>query len=65
MDVQYHPITGKVEADEDSAIALGYLAHFIILISKYLQVPLRYPLIFCGSKSRIQEPAPSQGGPIE
>jgi hypothetical protein len=65
MDVQYHPIPGKTEADEDAAIAIGYLAHFVILISKYLNVPLRYPLLFSGSKTRIQEPSPAQGGPIE
>ncbi|MQM00227.1 hypothetical protein Taro_032965 [Colocasia esculenta] len=42
-----------------SATALGYVAHAVLLIAAYLDVPLRYPLRFGGSRSYIHDYAPS------
>ncbi|XP_010326839.1 UV radiation resistance-associated gene protein-like isoform X1 [Solanum lycopersicum] len=50
--------TDKKEVQR-SATALGYVAHVVTLIASYLQVPLRYPLRFGGSRSYIRDYAPS------
>ncbi|GCC32539.1 UV radiation resistance-associated gene protein [Chiloscyllium punctatum] len=42
--------------DEGSiAVALGYTAHLVLMISCFLQVPLRYPIIQKGSRSTIRD----------
>ncbi|XP_041054828.1 UV radiation resistance-associated gene protein isoform X2 [Carcharodon carcharias] len=42
--------------DEGSiAVALGYTAHLVLMISYFLQVPLRYPIIQKGSRSTIRD----------
>ncbi|XP_049775657.1 UV radiation resistance-associated gene protein [Schistocerca cancellata] len=35
------------------SVALGYVAHVVQMISVFLQVPLRYPIIHFGSRSKI------------
>ncbi|KAJ4846022.1 hypothetical protein Tsubulata_002537 [Turnera subulata] len=50
--------TDKKEVQR-SATALGYVAHAVTLISSYLEVPLRYPLRLGGSRSYINDYAPS------
>lgn len=35
------------------SVALGYVAHVVQMISIFLQVPLRYPIIHFGSRSRM------------
>ncbi|KAL4272916.1 hypothetical protein GQ457_13G029270 [Hibiscus cannabinus] len=50
--------TDKKEVQR-SASALGYVAHAVSLIASYLQVPLRYPLRLGGSRSYINDHAPS------
>ncbi|RDX72610.1 UV radiation resistance-associated protein, partial [Mucuna pruriens] len=50
--------TDKKETQR-SATALGYVAHAVLLIASYLQVPLRYPLRLGGSHSYIIDNAPS------
>ncbi|KAK8585571.1 hypothetical protein V6N13_050548 [Hibiscus sabdariffa] len=50
--------TNKKEVQR-SASALGYVAHAVSLIASYLQVPLRYPLRLGGSRSYINDHAPS------
>ncbi|KAK1280379.1 hypothetical protein QJS04_geneDACA015066 [Acorus gramineus] len=42
-----------------TAAALGYVAHAVLLIASYLDVPLRYPLNLGGSRSYIHDYAPS------
>ncbi|XP_008786772.2 UV radiation resistance-associated gene protein isoform X2 [Phoenix dactylifera] len=42
-----------------SATVLGYVAHAVLLIASYLDVPLRYPLRLGGSCSYIHDYAPS------
>ncbi|KAJ4968534.1 hypothetical protein NE237_015235 [Protea cynaroides] len=37
------------------ATALGYVAHDVSLIASYLDVPLRYPLLFGGSRSYVND----------
>lgn len=44
---------------QKSATALGYIAHAVLLIGSYLDVPLRYPLRMGGSHSYISDLAPS------
>ncbi|KAI8111461.1 hypothetical protein M9435_003962 [Picochlorum sp. BPE23] len=39
--------------DRESSIALGYAAHMVAKMSEYLDVPLRYPIVFKGSHSTI------------
>lgn len=42
--------------DEGSiAVALGYTAHLVLMVSYFLQVPLRYPIIQKGSRSTIKD----------
>lgn len=50
--------TDKKEVQQSST-ALGYVAHAVLLIASYLQVPLRYPLRLGGSRSYIRDYAPS------
>ncbi|GAV66173.1 hypothetical protein CFOL_v3_09683 [Cephalotus follicularis] len=50
--------TNKKEVQR-SATALGYVAHVVSLIASYLHVPLRYPLRLGGSRSYINDYAPS------
>ncbi|XVF37987.1 hypothetical protein REPUB_Repub20aG0058800 [Reevesia pubescens] len=50
--------TDKKEVQR-SATGLGYVAHVVSLIASYLQVPLRYPLRLGGSRSYINDHAPS------
>ncbi|KAG8068240.1 hypothetical protein GUJ93_ZPchr0005g15604 [Zizania palustris] len=42
-----------------SAAVLGYAAHAVLLIASYLDVPLRYPLHFGGSRSYASDCLPS------
>ncbi|KAF8715949.1 hypothetical protein HU200_026914 [Digitaria exilis] len=42
-----------------SATVLGYAAHAVLLIAFYLDVPLRYPLHFGGSRSYVSDRLPS------
>ncbi|XP_066356393.1 vacuolar protein sorting 38-like [Miscanthus floridulus] len=44
---------------QKSYTVLGYAAHAVSLIASYLNVPLRYPLRFGGSRSYVLVPAPS------
>ncbi|CAD6270722.1 unnamed protein product [Miscanthus lutarioriparius] len=44
---------------QKSSTVLGYAAHAVSLIASYLNVPLRYPLRFGGSRSYVLVPAPS------
>lgn len=39
------------------ASALGYTVHLIMLAAKYLEVSLRFQLLFMGSRSLIRDPA--------
>ena len=45
---------GDVNEEEISA-ALGFLAHSLVMMSKYLSIPLRYRIICNSSRSAIQE----------
>ncbi|XP_037472647.1 UV radiation resistance-associated gene protein-like [Triticum dicoccoides] len=42
-----------------SAAVLGYAAHAVLLIASYLDIPLRYPLRFGGSRSYVGDRLPS------
>ncbi|KAK7400100.1 hypothetical protein VNO78_11300 [Psophocarpus tetragonolobus] len=44
---------------QNSATALGYVAHAVSLVASYLQVPLRYPLRLGASHSYVIDNAPS------
>ncbi|XP_035693535.1 protein Tube-like [Branchiostoma floridae] len=35
---------------------LGYAAHLLMMIAQFLQLPLQYPIIYRGSKSKIRDP---------
>ncbi|XP_075707454.1 UV radiation resistance-associated gene protein [Rhinoderma darwinii] len=41
--------------DGSVAVALGYTAHLVSMISFFLQVPLRYPILHKGSRSAIKD----------
>lgn len=49
--------------DEVIAAGLGYVVHLLILLAKYLEVPLRYQLIYQASRSMIRDPISSGGLP--
>ncbi|GIZ03757.1 UV radiation resistance-associated protein [Caerostris extrusa] len=40
-------------SDQMSVAALGYVCHIVLMISQFLNVPLRYPINFYGSNSSI------------
>lgn len=42
--------------DEMHSSALGLVVHLLLLTSKYLEVPLRYQLLFYASRSMIRDP---------
>jgi hypothetical protein len=42
--------------EEQVASALGYVVHLLLLASKYLEQPLRYQLLFMGSRSLVRDP---------
>ena len=51
-----YPLFGNASIQEDElSAALGYACHLIILLSKYLQIPLRHRVMFNSSRSGIQE----------
>lgn len=37
------------------SVALGYITHILTMCSTFLQVPLRYPLTHCGSRSYVTD----------
>ncbi|CAM2095586.1 unnamed protein product [Caretta caretta] len=51
----HRPITTCAKDDGSIAVALGYTAHLVSMISFFLQVPLRYPIIHKGSRSAIKD----------
>jgi len=42
--------------DEQISTVLGYIVHTTLLVSKYLEIPLRYQLLFFASRSMIRDP---------
>lgn len=53
------------EPDQHLSTALGYVAHLSLLIATYLEIPLRYPLRPCGSRSTVSDPVSIAPGPRE
>ncbi|XP_053564678.1 UV radiation resistance-associated gene protein [Bombina bombina] len=51
------PNSEDFQAKDDGSIAaaLGYTAHLVSMISFFLQVPLRYPILHKGSRSAIKD----------
>lgn len=47
------------QAFQSSAAAIGYVAHIVKLVASYLDIPLRYPIRLGGSRSYVQDYAPS------
>ncbi|XP_077597246.1 UV radiation resistance-associated gene protein isoform X2 [Stigmatopora nigra] len=45
----------QAKDDGSVAVALGYTAHLVLMISCFLQIPLRYPVIHKGSRSTIKD----------
>ncbi|XP_004708893.1 UV radiation resistance-associated gene protein isoform X1 [Echinops telfairi] len=45
----------QAKDDGSIAVALGYTAHLVSMVSFFLQVPLRYPIIHKGSRSTIKD----------
>lgn len=46
--------------DEQVSTALGYASHLALLLAKYLEVPLRYTIVYRGSRSSMRDDV--QGG---
>lgn len=51
------PNSEDFQAKDDGSVtvALGYTAHLVLMISFFLQIPLRYPIIHKGSRSSIKD----------
>eukprot|EP00123_Amoebidium_parasiticum_P001226 comp12268_c0_seq1/m.7090 comp12268_c0_seq1/g.7090 ORF comp12268_c0_seq1/g.7090 comp12268_c0_seq1/m.7090 type:complete len:477 (-) comp12268_c0_seq1:551-1981(-) len=47
--------------EEELSTALGYVAHLVFMVSRYLQLPLRYPLVPMGSRASIISNVTSTG----
>uniref|UniRef100_A0A8C5CI43 UV radiation resistance associated gene n=1 Tax=Gadus morhua TaxID=8049 RepID=A0A8C5CI43_GADMO len=45
----------QAKDDGSVAVALGYTAHLVLMVSCFLQIPLRYPVIHKGSRSSIKD----------
>ncbi|KAI5614333.1 UV radiation resistance-associatedprotein isoform X1 [Silurus asotus] len=45
----------QVKDDGSVAVALGYTAHLVLMISCFLQIPLRYPIVHRGSRSSVRD----------
>lgn len=56
------PADMQSKDDEVISAALGYVVHLIVLASKYLEVPLRYQLLYMGSRSFIRDPVLGNSG---
>ena len=58
------PVDLSTVDDDHVSSALSYVAHLLILLSKYLDIPLRYPIAYASSKSLIRDPLliPMGGG---
>lgn len=41
------------EDEEDVSTALGFVAHLVCLLSKYLEIPLRYRIVYAASRSGL------------
>uniref|UniRef100_L7M2F0 Putative p63 n=1 Tax=Rhipicephalus pulchellus TaxID=72859 RepID=L7M2F0_RHIPC len=41
--------------DQMVSVALGYVTHTLLMMSHFLDMPLRYPLIHCGSMSSVRD----------
>ena len=50
------PFEGSQRDDEQISTVLGYIVHLSLLVSKYLEIPLRYQLLFFASRSIIRDP---------
>lgn len=55
MTIRQLPLPAvMVSVDEDQlSTALGYVAHLVCMLAKYLEVPLRFRLVYLGSRSCI------------
>lgn len=42
-------------SDGSLSVALGYVAHILLMCDHFLQVPLKYPITFMGSRSIISD----------
>ncbi|OCT93331.1 hypothetical protein XELAEV_18016399mg [Xenopus laevis] len=45
----------QAKDDGSVAVALGYTAHLVSMVSFFLQIPLRYPILHKGSRSAIKD----------
>ncbi|XP_056911606.1 UV radiation resistance-associated gene protein isoform X3 [Takifugu flavidus] len=45
----------QAKDDGSVAVALGYTSHLVLMISCFLQIPLRYPVMHKGSRSSIKD----------
>ncbi|XP_034168757.2 LOW QUALITY PROTEIN: UV radiation resistance-associated gene protein [Pangasianodon hypophthalmus] len=45
----------QAKDDGSVAVALGYTAHLVLMISCFLQIPLRYPIMHRGSRSSVRD----------
>lgn len=43
----------KGSDDERISSALGHLSHFVFMLAKYLEIPLRYRVLLCASRSAV------------
>lgn len=55
-------INSSSNYDRENAIAIGYIAQAVNMLATILAIPLRYPIIYRGSKSYIIEQVGSGGG---
>ncbi|XP_019639154.1 PREDICTED: UV radiation resistance associated protein-like [Branchiostoma belcheri] len=52
------PNAEELQGKDDNMVeaGLGYAAHLLMMIAQFLQLPLQYPIIYRGSKSKIRDP---------
>lgn len=46
-----------MHSEEQVSTALGYACHMVLLLAKYLEVPLRYAMHFVSSRSYLTDPS--------
>mmetsp|Transcript_17075 Transcript_17075/g.28515 ORF Transcript_17075/g.28515 Transcript_17075/m.28515 type:complete len:512 (-) Transcript_17075:159-1694(-) len=57
-------IDNSLKDDEQISTALGYIVHILLLTSKYLQVSLRYDVIYSSSRSMIRDAVLGRGSTL-
>lgn len=55
LTIRQLPLNLNASDDDQVSTALGHVAHLVCMLAKYLEVPLRYRVVYMGSRSSIAD----------